>query len=182
MPGSWALSRKCGAISRTTIPSATMATMPSNRANSIGIWSAVLPAKQVAAPGAAASASARNFSGANNQAPGRTAITRPAQPTTRLLSRAAKLVVQIFHFVLEVIDLLLATPEPGDPLRVRLPEFSEELRPERPWVLYQFEDPALQQLSAGQRMLLRSGPDNMHRVKQVLRALRPQITSTATTE
>lgn len=89
------------------------------------------------------------------------------------------------HFndrLVEVIDLLLATPEPGDPLRVRLPEFSEDLRPERPWVLYQFEDPALQQLSAGQRMLLRSGPDNMHRVKQVLRALRPQITRTATTE
>lgn len=79
--------------------------------------------------------------------------------------------------VVEVIDVLLVTPEPRGPLRVRLPEFSEDVRPERPWVLYRFEDPALQELAAGQRLLLRSGPENMRRVKRVLTALRPLIAS-----
>jgi hypothetical protein len=77
--------------------------------------------------------------------------------------------------VVEVIDVLLVTPQPRGPLRVRLPEFSEDVSPERPWVLYQFEDPDLQALSAGQRILLRIGPENARRVKQVLTALRLQI-------
>jgi hypothetical protein len=80
--------------------------------------------------------------------------------------------------LVEVIDLLLVTPEPRGALRVRLPEFSEEVRPERPWVLYRFEDPALQELAAGPRMLLRMGPENRRRVKQVLTALRPRIAAT----
>jgi hypothetical protein len=80
--------------------------------------------------------------------------------------------------VVEVIDVLLVTPEPRGPLRVRLPEFSEDVKPERPWVLYRFEDPALQELAAGQRMLLRMGAENRRRVKQVLTALRLEIATT----
>jgi hypothetical protein len=74
-----------------------------------------------------------------------------------------------------VIDLLLATPEPPGALRLRLPEFGADLKPERPWVLYEFEDPALQQLSAGQRILLRMGPDNLRRVKAKLREIRAEV-------
>jgi len=77
-----------------------------------------------------------------------------------------------------VIDLLLATPEPGGPLSVRLPEFGADLKPERPWVLYEYEDPALQQLSAGQRILLRMGPDNLRRVKSKLKEIRAQVAVT----
>ena len=77
-----------------------------------------------------------------------------------------------------VIDLLLATPSPPGPLRVRLPEFGVDLKPERAWVLYQYEDPALQQLSAGQRMLLRMGPDHMRRVKAKLKEIRAQVAAT----
>ena len=74
-----------------------------------------------------------------------------------------------------VIDLLLATPEPPGALRVRLPEFGADLKPERPWVLYEYADPALQQLSAGQRILLRMGPDNLRRVKTRLREIRAEV-------
>jgi hypothetical protein len=74
-----------------------------------------------------------------------------------------------------VLDLLLATPEPLGALRVRLPELGADLKPERPWVLYEFADPALQQLAAGQRILLRIGPDNRQRVKAKLREIRAQV-------
>jgi hypothetical protein len=74
-----------------------------------------------------------------------------------------------------VIDLLLATPEPKGPIPVQLPEFGADMKPERPWVLYQYADPALEQLSAGQRILLRMGPDNQRRVKAKLRELRAEI-------
>lgn len=85
------------------------------------------------------------------------------------------------HFndrVVEVIDVLRLTPEPGEPLRVRLPEFGTDMKPERPWVLYEFEDPRLQGLAAGQRMLLRMGPEQRRRVKAVLGALRQKIAAT----
>ncbi len=74
-----------------------------------------------------------------------------------------------------VIDQLLATPAPQGPLAVRLPQFGEDVKPERPWVLYEYQSPALQQLSAGQRMLLRMGPDNMRRVQAKLREMRREV-------
>ncbi len=74
-----------------------------------------------------------------------------------------------------VIDLMLATPEAPTALRVRLPEFGADMKPERPWVLYQYEDPALQQLSSGQRILLRTGPDNLRRIKAKLKEIRAEI-------
>jgi Protein of unknown function (DUF3014) len=63
------------------------------------------------------------------------------------------------------IDHLLATPEPPAPLRLMQPK-----------VLYEFEDPALEALSSGQKAMLRLGPDNAQRVKAKLRALRAEIT------
>ena len=72
----------------------------------------------------------------------------------------------------EVIDLLLATPQIDAPLAVHLPTLNSPVQTERPWVLYEFDDPALQQLSSGQRLLLRMGPVNERRVKARLAELR----------
>jgi len=64
------------------------------------------------------------------------------------------------------IDNLLATPDvSGDILLVR------------PNVMYQFADPNLEDLSAGQKALLRMGPANAAIVKAKLRELRAQIAS-----
>lgn len=62
------------------------------------------------------------------------------------------------------IDHLLATPEHDGPLRLKQPK-----------VLYEFDDPELEALSAGQKAMLRIGPDNARRVKAKLRALRAEI-------
>ncbi len=43
--------------------------------------------------------------------------------------------------LVEVIDQLLATPEVSGPLKVHLPVINGPLQPERPWVLYEFDDP-----------------------------------------
>lgn len=81
--------------------------------------------------------------------------------------------------LIEVIDQLLATPESEAPLAVRLPEIKGPLQPERPWVLYEFDDPALQGLSAGQRLLLRVGPVNERRLKLKLAELRRLVSAGA---
>ena len=72
----------------------------------------------------------------------------------------------------EVLDQLLATPEVRAPQHVHRPVNRSGLNPSRPWLLYEFDDPALQALSAGQRILLRMGPDNERRVKARLAELR----------
>ena len=71
--------------------------------------------------------------------------------------------------LVEVIDLLLATPEPAVAPRVHLPPINGPVRPERPWVLYEFDDPALDRLASGQKMLLRMGPAAERRLKARLR-------------
>jgi hypothetical protein len=63
-----------------------------------------------------------------------------------------------------VIDDLLATPEPQRPLRLIKPEA---------YFLYAEEE--LESLSAGQKVLLRMGPDNAARVKDRLRAFRDAL-------
>lgn len=63
-----------------------------------------------------------------------------------------------------VIDDLLATPEPEQPIRLV-----------RPHVLYEYADPELEALSAGQKLLLRMGPDHAARVKAVLADIRQRI-------
>jgi len=78
--------------------------------------------------------------------------------------------------LVEVIDQLLATPDVSAPLKVRLPQINGPLQPERPWVLYEFEDPALQSLSAGQKILLRMGPVNERRMKGKLIEIRRLVT------
>lgn len=76
-----------------------------------------------------------------------------------------------------VIDQLLATPPVDEPLKVRLPQINGPMQLERPWVLYEFEDPALQSLSAGQKILLRMGPVNERRMKSKLVEIRRLVTA-----
>jgi Protein of unknown function (DUF3014) len=71
-----------------------------------------------------------------------------------------------------VIDLLLATPVPAAPLDVSLLEVKGPIPSVRPWVRYEFTDPALRSLSAGQKMLLRTGPVNQRRLRAKLQEIR----------
>ncbi len=68
--------------------------------------------------------------------------------------------------VIEVIDHLLAAPQPPDTIALS-----------RPNVLYEFADPALEAESAGRKLLLRMGPGNAARVKMKLRDIRDRIAS-----
>lgn len=79
-----------------------------------------------------------------------------------------------------VIDRLLATPEPGGPVAVQLTEVKGPLASTRPWTRYEFADPALEQLSAGQKMLVRMGPEHARRLKQKLREVRGHLVPAAT--
>ena len=66
--------------------------------------------------------------------------------------------------VVEVIDLLLATPIPAEP-----PELV------RPHVLYEYADEELEALSSGQKLLLRIGPEHAEAVKARLAEIRPML-------
>ncbi len=63
--------------------------------------------------------------------------------------------------LMEVIDHLLATPEVAPPILLTQHN-----------VLYQFADPKLERLSAGQKILIRMGRDNAVKVKAILREIR----------
>ena len=63
--------------------------------------------------------------------------------------------------VFEVIDHLLAAPDAKGSIALTQPK-----------VLYEYADPALQDLSAGQKILVRIGSDNEARVKAKLRDIR----------
>lgn len=77
-----------------------------------------------------------------------------------------------------VIDQMLATPEAAGPLAVRLTEVKGPIEgADRPWVRYEFADPALQALPAGSKMLLRMGPAHAQRLKAQLRQFRAAIAS-----
>ena len=67
-----------------------------------------------------------------------------------------------------MIDLLLATPVQDRPLAVHLLEVKGPLPSERPWVRYEFAATRLEALSAGQKMLIRSGPVNHRRLRAKL--------------
>lgn len=78
-----------------------------------------------------------------------------------------------------VIDHLLQTPEPAGPVQVKLIEVKGELAGGTPYVSWEYVDPALESLSAGQKMLVRMGPVNERRLKARLKALRDQIATGA---
>jgi hypothetical protein len=66
--------------------------------------------------------------------------------------------------VVQAIDHLLLTPEVKGPLALVQPK-----------VHYEFADPQLESLTAAQKALLRTGPDNAARLKARLRAVRAEI-------
>jgi Protein of unknown function (DUF3014) len=82
------------------------------------------------------------------------------------------------HFndrLVEVIDAVLDTPEPASPPALRLTEVKGPLQGDRPWVRYEYADPALQALPAGSRILLRLSPSQAAQVKARLREFRAQV-------
>lgn len=74
-----------------------------------------------------------------------------------------------------VIDHLLATPKPEHPIAIRVVEVHGSVPDERPWVRYEFADPRLESLSAGQKLLIRMGPENAQRMQAKLRELRAAV-------
>lgn len=66
--------------------------------------------------------------------------------------------------VIEVIDHLLQTPDVQGTIALT-----------QPGVLYEFADPALESRSAGQKALIRMGPENAKVVKDKLRELRNEL-------
>jgi hypothetical protein len=68
--------------------------------------------------------------------------------------------------LVQVIDSLLATPQPAAPIQLV-----------RPNVMYTFADPALESRPAGQKLLIRMGPDNAAIIKAKLTELRTAITA-----
>jgi Protein of unknown function (DUF3014) len=68
--------------------------------------------------------------------------------------------------LVQVIDNLLATPQPAGPIALV-----------RPNVMYTFADPALESRPAGQKMLIRMGPDNAAAIKAKLMQLRAAIST-----
>jgi hypothetical protein len=68
--------------------------------------------------------------------------------------------------LVQVIDSLLATPQIQGPIELT-----------RPNVLYTFADPTLESRPAGQKLLLRMGPDNAAVIKAKLTELRAIITA-----
>lgn len=77
--------------------------------------------------------------------------------------------------LIEVIDHLLATPVAPPAPPVTLTDVKGPIASERPWVRYEFADPALESLSAGQRILLRVGDAHRQRLTAWLRAFRASI-------
>lgn len=67
--------------------------------------------------------------------------------------------------LVDVIDHLLETPQPQGPVELV-----------RPHVLFEYADETLENLSSGQKMMLRMGDENATQVKDALRRLRELIT------
>lgn len=81
-----------------------------------------------------------------------------------------------FHTrLLAVIDHLLAAPPAPEILEVTLTEVKGDIPSTRPWLRYEFVDPALEQASAGHKMMLRVGATNERRLKARLQALRAEL-------
>jgi Protein of unknown function (DUF3014) len=77
--------------------------------------------------------------------------------------------------VIDVIDVLLAAPEVEYPVKLQLTEVKGPISPMRPWVRYEFADPDLESLSAGQKILLRVGTVNQRRLKGKLAEFRQEL-------
>jgi len=67
--------------------------------------------------------------------------------------------------LIEVIDHLLAAPDLSQPVALTQPN-----------VMYEYADPMLESRSAGQKLLMRSGPENEAMIKAKLREIRAALT------
>jgi hypothetical protein len=78
-----------------------------------------------------------------------------------------------------VLDQLLSTPVQTGPITVSLVDVNGPYPMLRPWVRYEFTDPALEALSSGQKMLVRTGPVNHRRLNTKMLELRSLIAGAA---
>ena len=81
--------------------------------------------------------------------------------------------------LVEVIDLMLATPEASSGIKLQLTEVRGPIASTRPWVRYELVEPRLETLAAGQKLMLRVGPVNQRRLKARLVAWRKALTQAA---
>jgi hypothetical protein len=70
--------------------------------------------------------------------------------------------------LVQAIDDMLRSPEPQGPIQLVQPK-----------VFYELADPDLEDLSAGQKLLIRMGPTNARVIKEKLRALRAEVVKNA---
>lgn len=110
----------------------------------------------------------------------------PLEPAVALYARLYPLFQQAYEELgyprryfndrlVAVLDHLLLAPEPQGPLRVKLTPVNTDVPNLRPWVRYEFVDPALESLSSGQKILVRMGPANQARAKALIRDLRRRV-------
>ena len=110
----------------------------------------------------------------------------PLEPAVALYARLYPLFQQAYEELgypgryfndrlVAVLDHLLLAPEPRGPLRVKLTPVNTDVPNLRPWVRYEFVDPALESLSSGQKILVRMGPANQARAKALVRDLRKRV-------
>lgn len=78
-----------------------------------------------------------------------------------------------------ILDQLLSTPVQTGPINVSLVDVKGPYPMLRPWVRYEFTDPALEALSSGQKMLVRTGPVNHRRLNIKMLELRTLIAGAA---
>ena len=79
--------------------------------------------------------------------------------------------------LLAVIDHLLAAPQPAGEIEILPVQVRGPVSLNQSWRFLSFADPALEQLSAGQKLMLRVGPVNQRRLKQVLAGLKAALTA-----
>jgi hypothetical protein len=77
--------------------------------------------------------------------------------------------------LIAVLDELLATPYVEQPVKLQLVEVKGPVPSLRPWVRYEFEDPALESLASGQKVLLRIGRENQRVLKGKLAEIREEL-------
>lgn len=114
----------------------------------------------------------------------------PLEPAVALYARLYPLFQQAYEELgypkryfndrlVAVLDDLLRAPEPTGPLLVKLTPVNTEVANLRPWVRYEFADPALEALPSGQKIMVRMGPANEARAKALVRELRRRVATSA---